>query len=66
MGTQEQLDAKPKEVNRNRFVDTRRQQQVAAFPPIPGIPRVTLLKVLGGTVTNGLLASQTACRLSMR
>ena len=39
------------------FVDTRRKRQVAAFPPMPGIPRVTSIKVLGVTFTNGLSAS---------
>jgi hypothetical protein len=39
------------------FVDTKRKHQVAAYPPLPGIHRVTSLKVLGVTVTNGLSAS---------
>jgi len=39
------------------FVDTRRRRQAAASPPMPGIPRVTSIKVLGVTVTNGLSAS---------
>jgi hypothetical protein len=39
------------------FVDTRRKRGVAAFPPMPGIPLVTSLKVLGVTLTNGLSAS---------
>ena len=39
------------------FVDTRRKRQVAANQPMPGIARVTSVKVLGVTVTNGLSAS---------
>ena len=39
------------------FVDTLKKRQVAASPPLPGTPRVTAIKVLGVTVTNGLSAS---------
>jgi len=39
------------------FVDTKRKRQVATYPPLPGIERVTSLKILGITVTNGLSAS---------
>jgi hypothetical protein len=36
------------------FVDRRRKRQVATFPPLSGIIRVTSLKVLSVTITNGL------------
>ena len=39
------------------FVDKRKKRQVAASPPLPGIPRVTSIKVLGVTVTDSLSAS---------
>jgi len=45
--------AKSKEIV---FVDTKRKRQVAP-PPLPEIVRVTSLKILGVTVTNGLSAS---------
>ena len=38
-------------------VDTKRKRQVVSYPTLPGIVRVTSLKVLGVIVTNGLSAS---------
>jgi len=39
------------------FVDTRRRRHVAHPPTLPGIIRVTSLKILGVMMTNGLSAS---------
>ena len=39
------------------FTDTRRRRQVQQPPTIDGIARVTSLKILGVTITNGLSAS---------
>jgi hypothetical protein len=39
------------------FTDTRRRRQVQQPPSIDGIARVTSLKILGVTITNGLSAS---------
>jgi len=71
VGTQEQLDAKAKEVDRNHVLDISRKRQVAVSPPMPGIPCVMSLKVLGVTITNCLSASDhirgvVARRLSVR
>ena len=37
------------------FADTRKKRQVAAAPPLPVIPSITLSKVFGVTVTNILV-----------
>ena len=39
------------------FVDTKRRRQVAAPPALPGIDRVTSLKILGVTMTNDISVS---------
>ena len=39
------------------FVDAKRKRQVAAYPPLPGLVRVTSRKVIGVTVTNNLSAT---------
>lgn len=39
------------------FTDTKRRHQAAPPPSLPGIVRVSCLKVLGVTITNGLSAS---------
>ena len=39
------------------FVDKKRKRQVASPPLLPGIDRVSFIKVLGVTVTNGLAVS---------
>ena len=39
------------------IADTKRKRQVVSYPSLPGIVRVTSLKVLGVIITNGLSAS---------